>query len=331
MNRAWLPATLALWLASTGPAGCAEAPRWGFALDGNPITAAQLDPLIRETGFKPGLIVCFQQWPENPAAQDFPKVSLEAIAAVGAEAVITWEPMFYRAGGVETMIPAEQITAGKYDAYITGFARQAAAWGKPMIIRFAHEMNLSRYHWGGTEKEYGPASPARYQAMWRHVVTRFREAGAKNVRWAFCPNAESIPGVGNPSAAPWNTARAYYPGDAWVDLVGVDGYNWGDTQTPEKHGWRSSWRSFASVFAAAHAELRTLAPAKPVYVFETACASTGGDKAAWLADLAATTQAWKLAGVVWFNANKEIDWRLATGVAAEKLEPLRRTFGAQGF
>jgi mannan endo-1,4-beta-mannosidase len=230
---------------------------------------------------------------------------------------------------VETMIPADEITGGKYDAYITAFAREAAAWGKPLIIRFAHEMNLSRYHWGGTPAEYGPKSPARYQAIWRHVVAKFRGAGTKNVRWAFCPNIESIPGVGNPSAAPWNTPKAYYPGDAWVDVLGLDGYNWGDTQTPEKNGWRSSWRSFAALFSAPHAELKSLAPGKPIYVFETACAPTGGNKAAWIADLAATAGMWNLAGVVWFEANKEVDWRLATGVAVEKLEPLRRKFGSK--
>lgn len=329
MSRAWMNAVLALGLAAAGPAGCAEGPRWGFALDGNPIAAEQLAALGRDTGLKPGLVVCFLQWPENPAGRDFPQQSLAAIAAAGAEPVITWEPMFYRAGGVETMIPAQEITGGKYDGYITAFAREAAAWGRPLIIRFAHEMNLSRYHWGGTPAEYGAASPARYQAMWRHVVTLFRQAGARNVRWAFCPNNESIPGVGNPSAAPWNTARAYYPGEEWVDLLGMDGYNWGDTQTPEKQGWRSSWRSFASLFSAVHTELRALAPQKPIYVFETASAPTGGNKAAWLADLAATARTWNLAGVVWFNANKEVDWRLRTGVTPAQLEPLRRGFGAK--
>lgn len=318
------------WWLTAGPVACSAAsprPAWGFALDGHPITGEALAALGGETGLRPRLIVFFQQWPENPAAQDFPKGSLEAIAAIGAEPVITWEPMFYRAAdNAETMIPAAQVTDGAYDGYIMAYARAAAAWGKPMIIRFAHEMNLSRYHWGGTAAEYGPASPERFRAMWRHVVTRFRAAGATNVRWAFSPNCESIPGVGNPAAAPWNTARAYYPGDEFVDLLGMDGYNWGDTQTPEKHGWRSSWKSFAATFSAMHADLRALSPGKPIYVFETASAPTGGNKAAWIADMTATTAAWNLAGVVWFNVNKEVDWRLTAGVTAAALEPVRKGF-----
>jgi mannan endo-1,4-beta-mannosidase len=307
-----------------GSAGAAtDAPPWGWALEGNPITATQLREVRQATGLTPRLVVFFQQWPEDLAARDFPSASLDAIEAAGATPVVTWEPMYYRrADGAETMIAASRIAAGEYDAYLKAYARAAAAWGRPLIIRFAHEMNLSRYHWGGTTAEYGPASPERFRSMWRHVVGIFRAAGAANVRWAFCPNCESVPGAGNPAAAPWNRARAYYPGDDVVDLLGMDGYNWGDTQTPAKNGWRSSWRSFASTFGGLRAELQAIAPGKPLYVFETATAPTGGDKGAWVLELIATTRAWQLAGVVWFEANKEVDWRLAPGLSAAAREAL---------
>jgi hypothetical protein len=304
--------------------GAASAPVWGVAVEGNPVTTAQLAAAAAD-GLRPALVVFFQQWPEQPAAGAFPRASVDAIAAAGATPVISWEPMFYRrADNAETMVEAEAILRGDYDAYLAAFAREAAAWGRPLLIRFAHEMNLARYHWGGPPAAYGPASPARYQAMWRHVVEVFRRSGAANVRWAFVPNCEPVPG---PSAgAPWNTARAYYPGDAYVDVLGMDGYNWGDTQTPERHGWRSAWRGFADTFRAMRDELRAIAPDKPLYVFETASAPTGGDKAAWIAELASTAQTWGLAGVVWFEVSKEVDWRLRTGVPATALEPLRAAF-----
>jgi len=60
----------------------------------------------------------------------------------------------------------------------------------------------------------------------------------------------------------------------------------GETQTPERHGWRSTWRGFAETFGGLHTQLRALAPDKPVYVFETASAATGGNKVVWLAELA---------------------------------------------
>jgi mannan endo-1,4-beta-mannosidase len=313
---------VALLLKAVG--ACAALPEWGVALDGNPITKEQVAAVTKQTGLAPRLVVFFQQWPEDPARREFPLASVQAIAAAGATPVITWEPMYYRrADGAETMIPAAKITGGDYDRYVEDFARSAAAWGRPLIIRFAHEMNLSRYHWGGAAADYGPASPERFKAMWRHVVDVFRRVKAKNVRWAFCPNCESVPGAGPGNPAPWNTAQAYYPGDAYVDLLGMDGYNWGNTQTPEKHGWRSSWRSFADTFGSMQGQLRALAPDKPLYVFETACAPTGGSKPAWLAELPAVAQRWKLAGVIWFEANKEVDWRLTTGVSPAALRPLQ--------
>lgn len=325
-KRLWLAAGVA-WFSAGGPAACAAPPQWGYALEGNPLTREQLAAETRAAGVPAGLIVFFLQWPEEVSARSFPRASLDAIAAAGALPVITWEPMYYRrSDNVETMIPAARIVRGDYDGYLEDFARQAAAWGRPVIVRLAHEMNLSRYHWGGTAGEYGPESPARFRAIWRHVVGVFRRANATNVRWAFCPNCESVPGVGDPAAARWNTIRSYYPGDDWVDVLGMDGYNWGNSQTPEKHGWRSSWRSFRDTFAGAYGELRKLAPAKPLFVFETACAPSGGDKSAWLAGLVATSRIWKLDGVVWFQVSKEVDWRLQTAAEPAALASLRTAF-----
>jgi mannan endo-1,4-beta-mannosidase len=318
---------LLLAVAAAQPAdGAASPPAWGVAVEGNPVAPAQLENVVAATGLKPALVLFFQQWPERPAEGAFPRASVDAIAAAGAVPVVSWEPMYYGAAGVETMVTAEAIVRGDYDNYLAAFAREAAAWGHPLLIRFAHEMNLSRYHWGTAPAAYGPAGPLQYQVMWRHVVEVFRRTGAANVRWAFAPNCESVPGPG--AGATWNTARAYYPGHDYVDVLGMDGYNWGDTQKPERNGWRSSWRSFGDTFRALRDELRALAPGKPLYVFETASAPTGGDKAAWLAEMTTTASAWGLAGVVWFEVSKEVDWRLRTGVPAAALEPLRRVFRA---
>ena len=58
-------------------------------------------------------------------------------------------------------------------------------WGKPVIIRFAHEMNLNEYHWGTLEAEYGQKSPEIYIKMFRYVVQFFKDEKVDNVLWAF--------------------------------------------------------------------------------------------------------------------------------------------------
>lgn len=306
-----------------------RAARLGVALDGRPISAERLDALAAGLGARPAMVVVFEQWPESGAGDlSGLAASLAAIRASGAAPVVTWEPMYYRADGAEIIIPAAEILDGRRDAHIDAFARLLAAQPGEALVRLMHEPNLARYHWGVGKNEYDARAPGVYREVWRRVVARVRATAgpeaAPRVRFAFCPNAESVPGPGNSPAHGWNTISAYWPGDEWVDVVGVDGYNWGDTQTPERHGWRSSWRSLADVLGPARAELRSLAPGKPFHVFETASAPTGGDKAAWLRDAAATARAWDAAALCWFEADKEIDWRLATGVAPSAVKEFAR-------
>lgn len=300
-----------------------RAERFGVALDGRPIEWARLMDLSERLGHRPGWVVVFEQWPEDSARAEWEGLltSVRHSHALGAVAVVTWEPMYYRAAdGAEVIITAERVLGGEYDGYIDEFARRLAALEGPVVVRLMHEMNLARYHWGVPAEAYDARAPGVYQALWRYIVGRVRaglgEAAAR-VDFAFCPNAESVPGPGNSTGHDWNTMAAYYPGEEWVDLVGVDGYNWGDTQTPERHGWRSHWRSLPDILGPAVRELRQLAPGKPVHVFETASAPTGGDKAQWLREAAAAAQVWDLPALVWFEADKEIDWRLGTGVREE--------------
>ena len=86
----------------------------------------------------------------------------------------------------------------------------------------------------------------------------------------WCPNNTDQPGDA------WNNIAAYYPGDQYVDWVGMDGYNWGTTAN-------TSWQSFDAVFSDIYRQLTALT-AKPLMIGEFACAEQGGDKAAWISD-----------------------------------------------
>lgn len=292
----------------------------GLAVEGLPDTAERLEHIAGEAGVRPAMVVVFLQWPSSPDQPDagaFPRQSVQAIHDSGAVPCITWEPMYIDANGQEQAVDGAAILRGDWNAYIDRFAAAAAEWGHPLVLRPMHEPNLQRYHWGSTEEAYGPDSPALYRRMFAHIVQRFRAVGAPHVRFAFCPNAESVPGMATTGTAPWNTIGAYWPGAQYVDVLGLDGYNWGDTQTVAEHGWQSSFRSFADIFGSAHAELRAVANAHPdgtaplpLVIFETASAASGGDRPAWAADAMDTLRNWDAAGVCWFQANKEVDWRL---------------------
>ncbi len=282
---------------------------FGVTLDGYPLTHSRLQEVKLHLGLSPRLIVFFMQWPEHSTPIGFPQETISAIRNIGAIPCLTWEPMFYK-DGQEVTIAHERITSGEYDHYIDAFASSAKKYGKLIIIRFAHEMNLSRYHWGTDAVSYGRKSPEMYRAMYRYVVNRFRRLDVSNVRFAFCPNAESLPSPLRDPHAVWNTVQAYYPGDDVVDYLGMDGYNWGTTQTVDKNGWQSTFRSFENIFSPLYTELKKLAPSKPMIVFETASTNAGGDLEEWIDGALQTMVHWGIKGFCWFEVNKELDWRM---------------------
>ena len=303
-----------LRLASASSQQGGEGIVWGYTVEGMPQGTETITDIEEKAGVESGMIVFFLAWPSPDARQSaaFPVKTCETIREYGAIPVLTWEPFYFSQSDEEQMIDSATVCNGEYDEYLKDFAQRVKKWGHPVLIRFGHEMNIRRYHWGTRDKEaFGPDSPGKYRRMFRHVVRIFREANADNALWVFCPNAESVPNTSFEPTAGWNRISAYYPGDSWVDILGMDGYNWGTTRTLEENGWKSQWASFRSIFTNAYKELRRLAPQKQLFVFETASVQEGGSRAEWLQNALRTAKSWQLNGVCWFQVNKENDWRLS--------------------
>lgn len=298
---------------------------WGYALHGHPITKQKIEEAATTAGVKPNIILFFLQWPENPSDPQvtFPRPSVRTIHQNKSLPCISWEPMYLR-DGEEHVVLAETILAGKYDEYIRNFARSAREWGHPVLLRFAHEMNIRRYHWGVRKENYGPRSPDLYQRMYRHVANIFREVGADNVAFVWCPNAESVPDTSSDNSSGWNAAENYYPGHQFVDIIGIDGYNWGTSRKQKEHGWTSHWQSAEEIFGDLINSIDTFAPDKPLMVCEFASADVGGNRKKWFPRTIKTFARWKVDGAIWFQANSELDWRLkSTQLAPQShIQPL---------
>lgn len=110
-----------------------------------------------------------------------------------------------------------------------------------------------------------------YVGAWRHVVDIFREEGATNAMWVWNPHDRSYPDF------TWNDPHLYYPGDDYVDWVGLTGYN-----TGPRAG--DPWRSFDEIYGSVYADYRLHYPRKPLLITEFSSDEQGGDKAAWIRD-----------------------------------------------
>ena len=217
------------------------------------------------------------------------------VAQDGATPLITWDPLLSSGAG----IPLSQIVAGRFDAYIHAQAEAVAAWHTTVYIRLAPEMNLQ-------SSPYGPGvdgnTPSLYISAWRHVVAIFRSANVTNVNWVWSPN------VNCGGACPF---QEYYPGDGWVDWVGLDGYNYSAVHLV-------AWQSFDQVFQSSYRQITALAN-KPLMIAETSSTEVGGNKAAWITSALTQTLPQKMPlvrALVWFNVNKETDWAVNSSLAS---------------
>jgi cellulose synthase (UDP-forming) len=237
------------------------------------------------------IVMWYEDWAHG-------KVSLAQLRAVrrrGSLPEITWEPWDYSRGGHQPQYTLASIIAGRHDAYIRSWARALHAYGKPVLLRFAQEMNGHQYPWA--EGVNGNRT-GQFAKAWRHIYNIFKRAHAHNVRWVWTP-----------LAAPLSAGE--YPGDAYVNIVGLSGFNGGTALH-----W-TGWRSFASVFDQSLATLHQLAPSKPVQISEVSSAEAGGSKAAWIAamfrDLAGHPEVRQL---IWFEVAKQTDWRVSSSKQA---------------
>ena len=224
---------------------------------------------------------------------------LSSLAAGGRIPLVTWEAWDGSVGA-----PLTNITGGTYDSMITTRAQAVKAFGEKFFLRWGHEMNGNWYPWAGANNGANLAATTTFISAYRHIHDLFVAAGATNALWVFCPNVASVPGDS------WNQWQNYYPGDAYVDWVGFDGYNWGTVQTT------STWQTFAAIAGSIYPSLA--AKGKPIMIAETASAEQGGDKAAWIAGIlpAMKTMFPAVKGLVWFQMNKETDWRVDSSPSA---------------
>lgn len=284
----------------SGPAVvCRERTLFGLATPGALELGPALTGLEARIGHRSDLIGSYQDFTEPMYT-----TRLRSAIASGRTPVVTWEP-FYAKRPTANTYPLASIAAGRYDSYLRRTAAQAAAVGRPFIVRFGHEMNGFWYPWGQPRALHPQSlpsnngnTPAAYVAAYRHVVQVFRTHGATNVSFMWSPNVTDA----NPSL----TLKSLYPGDAYVDVIGLSGYLEKSTDT------------FEGRYRATLDELAGIGGAKPIIVAETGAVVSDDRVPQLTALLTAMTAEPRINGLIYFSQpDKSTDYRIDTDTAAQ--------------
>jgi hypothetical protein len=255
------------------------------ALGVNASDAPSVEPVqafAQLAGRRPQVVMWYQNWSEPL----FYKSQIRALSTQGFIPMINWHPI----GSPRSRYTLRAIANGALDAYIRASARRAASWAHPMFVDFAQEMNIGGYQ---SSPHVDGNTPALYVRAWRHVVSIFRAEGADNVHWVWAPNTDCE------GRCPFTE---FYPGNAWVNWVGLDGYNFAGVDG-------SPWRQFQQIFGPSYRILTSLTN-KPVMIAETASTELGGSKAQWILNMrdSLLKDLPRVRLLVWFDRVKETNW-----------------------
>ena len=225
-----------------------------FGFIGETVAKAKIElPLLAAaTAHKPSLTLWFQDFTEKLNVKQ-----IKASSKNGQLPIVSWEPQKLK-DKIPDNYPLNDIASGKFDKYLISSAK-LAKWARvPFVIRFAHEMNGYWYPWG-QPKPGDPRSlatktntPTQYINAYRHVHDIFQSVGAKNVIWMWSPNLID--------ATPTISLKSLYPGDSYVDVMGLSGY------------LRDPGQTYNTRFPKTLQQLSEINSTKPIIVAEMAVA-----------------------------------------------------------
>lgn len=214
--------------------------------------------------------------------------------------MITWEP-YLKDNKSKSIL--NDILSGKYDSLIGDFASELKKYNHSVLLRWGHEMNGNWYSWSGEQND---KNTSLYIKSFQHIHDIFQQKGDKNVKFVFSVDAKDVPSI------TWNRFENYYPGDEYVDIIGIDFYNWGSDATLFA-GKIFGWENPEKILKPPYERIIKNYPHKPIMISEVGSSSSGGDKIKWMKDFfyLLKTRFTAIKAFVWFDINKETDWAIS--------------------
>jgi len=248
------------------------------------VTLEAIEDFEQLVGKHQAIVASSSYWGE----QTFPTANVNIIWRHGSIPLVFWSPWDepYGQECPPDRFALTTVLEGKWDAYIDRWADAACAFGHPLMVSFANEMNGTWFPWSGYY--YGGGStgtvcpsplpipapiiykdgypvpgppcprpfmgPETFKKAYRYIVDRVRARGAHNIQWVFHVTNYSMP------QEPWNFFAEYYPGTDYVDWLGASIYGEQFDVDP--------WNKFSLLIEGPYKELCAVDPQKPLMLAE---------------------------------------------------------------
>ncbi len=194
----------------------------------------------------------------------FPSEAVRTISSTGKIPFIRLMPRTrFEEYVADPLFSMQKIIDGDFDDELIQWAKDAAGTGIPLLAEFGTEVNGSWFPWNGLYNGAGetdaygdtsvPDGPERFRDAYRHIVDICRENGATNITWFFHLDADSDP------MEAWNDFENYYPGDDYIDWIGVSVYG------PQEKG--DEYREFSETLDEVYQRMTELTD-KPMAILE---------------------------------------------------------------
>jgi beta-mannanase len=176
----------------------------------------------------------------------------------------------------------QNIIDGKFDTALRAWAKDAKKDNIPLLVDFGVEMTGFWFPWsglynGGSKTDgYGdpnyPDGPERYRDAYRHIIDIFKSEKVYNITWFFHPDIQRLPNQ------EWNSAKYYYPGDDYIDWIGLSIYG------PQFND--ESWKYFSKSIEEGYKYINDITDNKPIAILEFGVTDfrNDGTKSDWFED-----------------------------------------------
>jgi len=232
-------------------------------------------------GKKLGWVYFSNNWLPEKGGIIFPSMEVEKIHALKRTPYIRMMARSkFEEGREDSLYNMDNFLNGMFDEDLKKWMRKASSYNFPLLVEFGTEMNGFWFPWngywnGGENTSFGNPGdfdgPEKFRKVYQKIINFSREEGAHNITWFFHVNVENDP------VNQWNKMKFYYPGDEYIDWIGVSVYGSLEYMEP--------WRDLKEILSDNWDEITHISTTgKPIAVLEWGICDNPnlGNKGQWI-------------------------------------------------